>query len=109
MNIRGIPKTRIGPPGEWERSIRMRQCKGVGRAFNAAERSVFGYESASLCGIREEIKRKEILKGGDARRVSSEIGFGVILRRSRRISISFYEILHSVQDDKERKKTKKEK
>ena len=66
MNIRRVPKKRIGPPGLWERSIRMRQCKGVGRAFNAAERSVFGYESASLCGIKEEIKRKETLKGGDA-------------------------------------------
>ena len=59
MKRKGIPKKRIGPgPGSRERSIRMRQIKGVGRPFNAAERSIYGYMSASLCGIKEE--KKEI-------------------------------------------------
>ena len=51
MKRKGIPKKRIGPEsGSRERSIRMRQYKGVGRALNAAQRSAPGYKSVSLCG-----------------------------------------------------------
>ena len=52
MKRKGIPKKRIGPePESRERSIRMRQFKVMGRALNAAERSIYGGMSVSLCGI----------------------------------------------------------
>ena len=57
MKRKGIPKKRIGP-GDWERSIRMRQFKGTGEPLNAAERSALGGMSVSLCGIMEKKKNK---------------------------------------------------
>ena len=59
MKRKGIQRKRIGPEaGCLERSIRMRQFKGVGRALNAAERSALGDMSVSLCGTKEAKKEK---------------------------------------------------
>ena len=59
MNIQGIPRKRIGPePGSRERSIRKRQFKVTEQTLNAADRSAYGYTSASLCGIKDEKKEK---------------------------------------------------
>lgn len=59
MKRKGIQRKRIGPEaGCLERSIRVRQFKGVGRALNAAERSALGDMSVSLCGTKEAKKEK---------------------------------------------------
>ena len=63
MKRKGIPKKCIGPnPGSWERSIHKRQFKGVVITLNAAERSTYGYMSASLCGIKEGKEEKKYEK-----------------------------------------------
>jgi hypothetical protein len=60
MRRKKVPKARTGPGGVWRRSVRMRQVGGAGRAFDAAERSIHGSESASLCGIKGEKKKINI-------------------------------------------------
>lgn len=71
MKRKGIPKKRIGPDRvSRERSIRKRHIEVVEQTLNAAERSVYGYMSASLCGINEEIKEnnysKEVKRGASS-------------------------------------------
>ena len=63
MEIKGIPKTRIGPePGGRRRSIRKRQAGDRGGSLNAAERSALWggkvFLCAALMGRKKKIKTK---------------------------------------------------
>jgi hypothetical protein len=90
MKRKGIPKKRIGPEAwSWERSMRKRHIKVTELALNAAERSVYGYVSTSLCGInpvmiesfygiKEEKKENNYLKEVMKKAIASLSGSQVV-------------------------------